>query len=265
MGGIIELPTFRKAFNAPSALKVAIIVSLFEIGALIGAVICGRAADRYGRIKSLLVGCITLCLGATLQAASSEMGLMITGRVIGGIGLGFLMTTVPLLQSELSPAHRRGKSQSLHWIINILGFVLAYWLDYAVAEGIRKPYNWRIPIAAQCFFAILLIGGLTILPESPRWLIAHGKIDGARDVLLRITEVVDENDKPIPKNNKTEQIRLDKAEAELEQLNSVLAQEIKLGRPRTSEMFSGAMRRATFLAMGIQAMQQLSNHIDAVQ
>jgi len=130
MGGIIDLDEFRASFHHPSHEMVGIIVALFEIGAAVGAMITGRIADTIGRIKTILAGCLILCVGAIMQAAAHELVTMNIGRVVAGVGIGFLMTTLPLLQSEVAPSHHRGKSQATHWVISIIGLALAYVMGY---------------------------------------------------------------------------------------------------------------------------------------
>jgi MFS family permease len=107
---------------------------VLTLGRVVGAMLCGPLADKYGRLKSILGGSIVLTLGAIVQAGSVNVPMMMCGRIIAGLGIGFLMTTIPLYQSELAPASTRGKQQSMQWVTNIIGFAIANWLDY-VSDG----------------------------------------------------------------------------------------------------------------------------------
>lgn len=109
MSSIIEMHTFKDFFNDPSEMMIGIMICLFEVGAGFGALLCGRVADKLGRRKTLAIGCATVCLGTGLQAGATSMALMNVGRVVAGLGIGAMMTTLPLLQSEVAPSHHRGK------------------------------------------------------------------------------------------------------------------------------------------------------------
>ena len=127
---------------------------------------------------------------------------------------------------------------------------------------VAKAWNWRLPIALQAILVIAVALGLTIVPESPRWLANKGKLDQAKSVVYRITEARDENDKRIKDKEVERQLRNRKAEEEIVKLKTTMEHETKEGRTHLREMFKNEdglnIRRRTFLAMGIQTMQQLT-------
>ena len=91
MGSIIEMQTFEAYFHHPSELAIGIMIALFEVGAGVGALLCGRVADKLGRIKTLAVGCAVVCLGTGLQAGATSMAVMNVGRVVAGLGIGYIL------------------------------------------------------------------------------------------------------------------------------------------------------------------------------
>ncbi|KAL1923453.1 uncharacterized protein VTP21DRAFT_8433 [Calcarisporiella thermophila] len=250
LGGLITGPHFTKLFRDPfpeesKEIIVATIVAMFEVGAFFGSMICGWFADRFGRLKAVLAGCIVLSVGAAMQSAAYELGLMISGRIVAGLGIGFLMTTLPILQSELAPPADRGTQECLQWVLNIFGVVVAYWLDYGFSF-IEHEVQWRFPIAFQIFFALLLAIGTFILPESPRWLAAKGRDADARVVLMKMHGGKIEGEEA--------------ADKELSEIKEAIRIENLQGEPSWGEMFSSKGSnnlRRTVLAMGIQSMQQL--------
>lgn len=143
----------------------------------------------------------------------------------------------------------------------MVGFAAALWIDIAFMD-VDKAWNWRMPIALQTVLVIAVAAGLFIVPESPRWLASTGKMDAAKRVVFRITEARDENDKRIADKELEREIRNKKAEQEIEKLHVTLEQESQAGRTKLREMFKNDdglnIRRRTFLAMGIQTMQQLT-------
>lgn len=73
-----------------------------------GALIAGDVADRYGRRPTIIAGCIIYIIGCVLQAASSGLGLIVAGRVIAGLGVGFVSAIIILYMSEICPRKVRG-------------------------------------------------------------------------------------------------------------------------------------------------------------
>lgn len=143
----------------------------------------------------------------------------------------------------------------------MVGFSAALWIDIAFMD-VAKAWNWRAPIALQAILVIAVAAGLCIVPESPRWLAGTGKMDAAKRVVYRITEARDENDKRIKDKEVERQLRNRKAEDEIVKLQTSIEQETKAGRTHLREMFKNEdglnIRKRTFLAMGIQTMQQLT-------
>ena len=121
IGGLIKGERFLNTLGNPSTWLMSTTVTLFEIGALLGSLICGYFAEKFGRLKSIGIGCVVMFLGGMAQALSFDISLMMVGRVVAGVGVGFLMVTIPLYQCEVVDAEKRGAAQCLHWITNIAG------------------------------------------------------------------------------------------------------------------------------------------------
>jgi len=81
---------------------LGIVIGIFEIGCLIGALSCMEIGDRLGRRKTVVLGMGLLVIGGILQAAAFNLGTLIAGRIISGFGLGIDVATVPTWQSECS-------------------------------------------------------------------------------------------------------------------------------------------------------------------
>ncbi|SJX65661.1 probable sugar transporter [Sporisorium reilianum f. sp. reilianum] len=187
MGGIVGLGEFNKTFNNPDANTIGNIVSLYEIGCFIGALATFVVGDVLGRRRTILISSLFMIAGAIIQAASSTVGVMIAGRIICGLGMGAINSTVPILQAETSPAVSRGQLVAIDLTVLNFGIVISYWVDYAFGfSGLTGSKIWRIPIALQCVFIAVLMLTTLVIPDSPRWLAKKGRHEEAIAVLERL-------------------------------------------------------------------------------
>ncbi|KAF2156441.1 sugar transporter STL1 [Myriangium duriaei CBS 260.36] len=185
MGGVIGQPAFKSTFNSPGATIVGLIVSLYEVGCFLGAITTSIVGERLGRRWSLFIGAVIMLIGAIIQAASYSRAGIIVARIISGVGMGFLNSTAPVYQSEFSPKSSRGIYACAQLSTLNFGIFLSYWIGYAFA-GKGGSYAWRIPVIIQCAF-IIPIGILSlVLPESPRWLMSHERVEQARTIIAAL-------------------------------------------------------------------------------
>ena len=145
-------------------------VAILEIGALISSLVVGRLGDIIGRRKTILYGSMIFFVGGALQSFANGMPMMLLGRIIAGVGVGMLSTIVPVYQSEISPAHNRGKLACIEFSGNIIGYTTSVWVDY-FCSYINSHYSWRIPLVMQCVMGSLLGLGSLIIVESPRYVL----------------------------------------------------------------------------------------------
>jgi len=98
---------------------------------------------------------------------------------------GFINSTVPVLQSEVSPARARGRFVCFQLSLLNLGIFIAYWVGYGFTP-MTGSKAWRIPVALQAIFIIPMLVLVFIVPESPRWLASHGRAEESLAVIARI-------------------------------------------------------------------------------
>ncbi|KAH0445982.1 hypothetical protein IEQ34_025181 [Dendrobium chrysotoxum] len=178
-GGLVNTPSFKATFNDPDANTIGNIVSLYEIGCCVGALSTFYIGEKFGRRMAILFGSVWMIAGAIIQAACSSVGVMIAGRIICGIGMGIINATVPVLQAETSPAISRGKLVALDLTVLNCGIVLM------AASGLQRP-AWRVPIALQCVFIVIIAMIAFVIPDTPRWLVKKGRVEDATRVLERL-------------------------------------------------------------------------------
>jgi len=185
LGGLVGQPAFNNTFNIPDATTVGLIVSLYEVGCFLGAVLTAFIGERFGRRKMMFAGSLIMIVGALLQSTAYTLGHIIVARIVSGVGMGLINSTAPVYQSEFSPKSSRGVYACAQLSTLNFGIFLSYWIDYGFA-GINDSYAWRVPVALQCAFIVSISALSILLPESPRWLVAHGRRDEAREILHRL-------------------------------------------------------------------------------
>ena len=138
-----------------------------------------------GRKKNIGAGVVIMIIGALLQATAYTRAHMVVARVVSGVGMGFINSTVPVFQSEYSPKASRGLYVCMQLSTLNFGIFLVYWIDYAFSSH-NSSYAWRIPCILQCVFLFPMLAILLVVPETPRWLASHGRADESLSVLQKI-------------------------------------------------------------------------------
>jgi len=170
---------------------VGVIVSVYYLGCAAGAVIFSKLADELGRKKSIFLCLATASLGnlimflAGLGYSNGALAVMLTGRVIMGLGVGGIDSVIPTYSSELSKDEARGKALAQEFQSNIFGLLMAFGLNLGmtVALGKRNQWAWRIPIIVMQVYPVMLMMFVRILPESPRWFVFNDREHDAQKAL----------------------------------------------------------------------------------
>ncbi len=160
-----------------------LIVSATTVGAILGSIVAGRMADWLGRKRVMVASGILFLLGALEQAASQVVRELVLGRVLVGLGVGMASMVVPTYLAEVAPTKVRGRIVGINSLLVTGGQVIAYLVD---AAFYNLPHGWRWMVLAGGIPAIFQLVGMIYLDESPRWLVAKGRIIRARRVLQRI-------------------------------------------------------------------------------
>ena len=161
------------------------ITSILSAGTFFGALIAGDLADWFGRRITIVSGCAIFIVGVVLQTASTTVALLVVGRLIAGFGVGFVSAIIILYMSEIAPRKVRGAIVSGYQFCITIGLMLASCVDYAT-QNRTDSGSYRIPIAIQIAWALILGGGLLLLPESPRYFVRKGQLEKASYVLARV-------------------------------------------------------------------------------
>lgn len=174
----------KAAFTLPASQK-SLITSILSAGTFFGALIAGDLADWIGRRLTIIAGCVVFILGVLLQTASHGVGLLVAGRLIAGFGVGFVSAVIILYMSEIAPKMIRGAIVSGYQFCITIGILLASCATYGT-QDYTDTGSYRIPIAIQMVWALILGIGLFFLPESPRYYVKKGDDARAAKALARL-------------------------------------------------------------------------------
>jgi len=188
----------EKAFNTKgigSGFNVASIL----LGCAAGAFLAGGIADRFGRRAALFAAAMLFGIstwGSGIAGSSAEFVLY---RLIGGFAVGAASVISPAYISEIAPAPIRGALATLQQMAIVLGLFFAFLANWLIAESAGGSSEawligyeaWRWMFWAGLIPVILFFFGLFLIPESPRYLVAAGKAEKAREVLSRLTHPAD--------------------------------------------------------------------------
>lgn len=192
------LPFVRGQF-ALSAAQEGWFVSSALVGCIAGVAFAGDLSDRLGRRKLLFLAALLFLGSAAGCALVHSLGLLITARLAGGVGVGIASIVVPLYLSEIAPAAVRGRLVTCYQLAITVGILLAYisnslLLSFSethrsmtgLAGLIYADEVWRGMFSVGILLAALFLAGLFFVPESPRWLIRRGFIAEGKQILAKI-------------------------------------------------------------------------------
>lgn len=190
-----EFPVLDKDIPGHNAQHVSVlqgaVSSCYELGCFFGAIFTLCFGQHTGRTPLLVTGGVLMVIGTILSTAafgeSWGLGQFVIGRVISGFGNGMDTATIPVWQSECSRAHNRGFLVCFEGAIIAVGTFVAYWIDFGFSY-IDSSVQWRFPVAFQIIFAIFVVIGALMLPESPRWFVMQGRDQEALYVLAQLND-----------------------------------------------------------------------------
>ncbi|XP_021720803.1 D-xylose-proton symporter-like 3, chloroplastic [Chenopodium quinoa] len=154
-----------------SAVQQGLVVSGSLYGALFGSIIVYPIADFLGRKRELLIAAALYAIGGLTTAFAPSLNILLIGRFLFGLGIGWAMHGAPLYIAETCPSQIRGTLISLKELFIVLGILLGYFVgnfNIDVVGGWRYMFGLSLPVAA-----VMGLGMLT-LPTSPRWLLLRG-------------------------------------------------------------------------------------------
>ncbi|WEV44538.1 sugar porter family MFS transporter [Lactobacillus sp. ESL0684] len=234
------LPFLQNDWNLTNATIVGWITSAVMFGAIFGGSVAGQLSDKLGRRKMILISAVIFALFSIMSMLSPNNGstYLIIIRVLLGLAVGAASALVPAYMSEMAPANARGSLSGLNQTMITSGMLLSYIMDFLL-KGLPEPWNWRLMLGLAAVPAVILFLGVLRLPESPRFLIKHGKEAQARQVLSYIRK----NDEEIS--------------TEINEIKLAAEQENSASEKTTwGSLFSSKYRYLVIAGVGVAAFQQ---------
>jgi sugar porter (SP) family MFS transporter len=217
----------------PWTLGVTVFMALG--GTVLGAMFAGIPGQKWGARETLRVLAAFYVLSAMGCAFAWNWKVLLLARFIGGLGIGGSSVLGPVYIAELAPARMRGRLVGAFQINIVIGILLAYLSNYAIARQGLGAAEWRWQFGVAAFPAALFLVMLFAIPPSPRWLVTHKRVDEARTVLQMMGS--------------------EDPEGELHEI----VQSVHLERLQESEpLFTRKYRLPIFLAITIGMFNQLS-------
>ncbi len=186
-------PGLTAAFGLDEA-GLGFTVGSLLIGCIFGAFFAGTLADSMGRRNVMRLAAVLFLAGALVQGFAHDHTIFVIARICGGIAVGAASVLSPAYISEVAPANIRGRMTTVQQIMIISGltaaFVVNYYLSAAAGSSINPFWGgleaWRWMYLMQAIPAAIFLVALFFIPESPRFLVAKGRLEQATEVLTSI-------------------------------------------------------------------------------
>ncbi|KAH9889585.1 general substrate transporter [Xylariomycetidae sp. FL2044] len=185
IGAIVHMPQFTASVGDLSATMLGITVSMIMLTGTLPSLFAGQLADKFGRLWAIAPGALLFGAGSLLQGTAYSLPHFIVGRAVGGVGQGIFLSNISVFICEISPARHRGALAGLPQFMAAAGVCLGYFTCYA-SVNLQSDTAWRLPYIVQCAVASVLAWVCFLLPDSPRWLMMHGRRAEARRALERL-------------------------------------------------------------------------------
>ncbi|KAJ7513697.1 hypothetical protein O6H91_23G011100 [Diphasiastrum complanatum] len=164
--------------------KLTAFTSSLYLAGLVASFGASFVTRRFGRRPSILFGGFSFLIGAALNAAAVNLPMLILGRIMLGVGVGFGNQAVPLYLSEMAPAKLRGGLNIMFQLAITIGILAANLINYGTAK--IKPWGWRLSLGLAAVPAALMFVGGLFLPETPNSLIERGHLEKGRALLVKV-------------------------------------------------------------------------------
>jgi MFS transporter, SP family, sugar:H+ symporter len=234
-------PFYRETFGLNSgSMLIGFSVSSLILGAIMGNIMAGKLADRFGRRKILMFTAVLFTISAISTALAFNITSFLIARIVGGLGVGMAILIAPMYIAEIAPRKLRGTLVTFNQLNIVLGISIAYFSNYYFQQTIADfDLKWRVMLGVEALPALLYLILLIFVPRSPRWLMQKGSEEEAKLVLVKI-------------HGQAQSL------IEYSEIKRSLNEEINKDQARWSDVFSARMKTVLIIGFGIAFFQQIT-------
>jgi len=225
----------KKLWDTSPLFHGIFIMSMALWGTVVGALIGGIPAERFGRKKTLFWVGIFFAVSAIGTAIAPSPYIFSFFRFVGGLGIGVSSVVAPTYISEISTPATRGRLTAMYQFNIVFGILIAFISNYLL-QGVGGANDWRWMLGVLGIPSIIYTLMVMGVPESPRWLVSiKNDLSGAKKVLLKIG-----------------------AENPDQEINDILKANATIEKEKTGTIFNSRYTRVLWLAFLVAFFNQLS-------
>lgn len=249
LNGLQSLSHWQDDMGHPQGQKLGALSNGTLFGSIAALPIAPFLTDKFGRRAVLFGGQFLTIVGAVLQGASTDYGFFLGSRIVLGFGSCIATVGSPTLISELAYPTHREVSTFIYNICWYLGAVLAAWVTYGT-RTVDSDASWKVPSYLQGALPVFQLFFVWMIPESPRFYVAKGKIDKARAVLSKYHT-----------GNSTDPRDIALVDFELKEIEAALeAERLNTDASYKDFVTKKRFRKRGFLVLAVAIMMQLSGN-----
>ncbi|NQU48501.1 MAG: sugar porter family MFS transporter [Planctomycetes bacterium] len=254
--------TIQKLWSLSDGMH-GLAMSMALWGTVIGAMLGGFPADRYGRRKTLIGIGVLYLISALASALAPDVSIFMIARFLGGLGVGASTIAAPLYIAEIAPSELRGRLTGLFQFNIVFGILVAF-ISNAAISGVGVD-AWRWMLGIETAPALIFLLGCTKIPRSPRWLLTHRNARDEALAVLRQTHPEASEAQLISKALEVAQTDRRQGVAQTDRRQGVAQtdQRLEVDRGSKPRFWTRKLRRPITLAILIAFFNQLSG-INAV-
>ena len=242
MSSMIGTKRYKRYFGHPGPTAQGGITGSMAAGSFLGSLLSPNFSDTFGRKMSLHICSVFWIIGAVIQCAAQGKAMLVVGRILSGIGIGFGSSAAPVYCSEISPPKIRGLISGLFQFSITVGIMILFYIGYG-CHFINGTASFRLTWGLQMIPGFVLALGVLFLPESPRWLANHDRWDEAETIVANVAANGDRED---------EQVKFQMEEIKEQVLIDAAAKDFTF-----KDLFRPKTRKKTIVGISAQMWQQL--------
>lgn len=244
--GMQVLHSWQDRFGHPQGSKLGLFGAANAIGGVIPFIFLSWIGDKFGRRLPTALGSVVIIAGVLIEFFATSLDMYIGGKVVLGVGSSLIQMGAPVLVTELSHPKERVQVTTFYNTSIVLGYVIGAWATFGCYR-IPSQWSWRLPTLIQVIPSAYQFSLIWFCPESPRWLIAKGRLEKARAILVKYHGECDPNSALV--------------DFELAEIQQVLAEEAENNMTWKKFFSSVPNRKRIFLCFATALFSQSSGNL----